>query len=88
MTIYVNGEKVVEGYDVFAAAGDANKAVDLTFSHIHPQNGVISIRLVGSRTAGVSHEAMIQALEVSREEGETQVNLGEKLFSGKLDAKP
>ena len=67
---YINGEKVAASYDAFAAAGGANKAVDLVFRHIHPRNGVIAIRLVGNSVGECTHEAMIQALDVGREEGE------------------
>jgi hypothetical protein len=59
ITIFVNGAKIVDGFDVFATAGGAKKAVDLVFNDIKPLRGVIEIRFVG-----VNRDAMVQAIEV------------------------
>jgi hypothetical protein len=69
MTIFVNGAKMVEGFDVFATAGAANSAVDLVFNNLKPRNGVIEVRLVGNRVTGGQSEAMIQALELGPGDG-------------------
>lgn len=64
MTIYVNGDKVAEGLDVFAKAGGANRAVDLVYNNIHPEHGIIALRFVGSVSQQGKGEAMVQAIEV------------------------
>ena len=64
ITVLVNGEKMTEDFDVVASAGGANKAVDLAFNNVQPRNGVIAIRLVGSRVNGCTRDATLQALEV------------------------
>jgi hypothetical protein len=71
ITIFINGQKMVEGFDVFATAGGANKAVDLVYNNLQPKNGVIEVRLVGSTIAGSQREAMLQALEVGPGDGGT-----------------
>jgi hypothetical protein len=67
--IYINGEKVADGFDVFATAGGANKAVDLVYNNIQPVNGVVAIRFAGSTIGGCQREAMVQALEVGPGDG-------------------
>jgi hypothetical protein len=69
ITIYFNGQKVAEGLDVWATAGGANKAVDLVYNHISPQNGVIALRLMRSRIGGCQRDAMLQALEIGPGDG-------------------
>jgi hypothetical protein len=64
ITIFINGRKVAEDFDVFATAGGANKAVDLVFNDLEPQNGVLSIRFVGNKIVGYPGEATVQAVEV------------------------
>jgi len=74
MSIYINGELVKEGFDVFATADEEKtaesneqfmpRALDLRFEDIKPANGVIEIRFVGEEIDGHLTEAMIQALEV------------------------
>ena len=64
MSIFINGKKVAEGVDVFAAAGGSNTALDLVFEGVEPENGVIEVRLQGEMVAGRQSEAMLQALEV------------------------
>jgi hypothetical protein len=64
MTIFVNGNKVIENFDALAAAGGANNAVDLAFNDIEPQNGIIALRLVGGTVNGEPRDAMIQAIDV------------------------
>jgi hypothetical protein len=51
----------VEGFDVFATAGGAQRAVDLVFDGIQPRNGIIDIRFLGMG----GREAMVQAIEVA-----------------------
>ena len=64
ITIYINGLEVTRGLDVWATAAGMNKAVDLVFNDVHPQNGVVSIRFVGSMLNNCQQEAMVQALEI------------------------
>ena len=60
---------VQDGLDVAATAGEANMAADLVYNEIHPQNGAIAIRLVGSKVGGCERDAMLQALEVGPGDG-------------------
>jgi hypothetical protein len=69
ITIYINGEKVADGFDVFATAGGADKAVDLVYNDIQPVNGVVAIRFAGATIGGCQREAMVQALEVGPGDG-------------------
>jgi len=74
ITIYINGEKVVDGFDVFATAGGVNRGVDLVFNNIHPKNGVIAIRFVGLKIGGCQRDASVQAVEVGPGDGGTGAN--------------
>jgi hypothetical protein len=65
INISLNGAKVIEGLDVWATAGGANKAVDLVYNDVHPVNGVIAIRMEGAGKA----EAMVQAIEIGPGDG-------------------
>jgi hypothetical protein len=69
ITISLNGAKVVEGLDVWATAGGANRAVDLVYNDVHPQNGVIAIHLEGVACCEGKGEAMLQAMEVAPGDG-------------------
>lgn len=69
MTIEINGKKMLEGFDVFATAGAARRAVDLVFNGIEPKDGVIEIRLAGDDIQCGQAEAMLQALEVGPGDG-------------------
>jgi hypothetical protein len=69
MTIWINGQKVVEGFDVLATAGGQNLPVDLVYNNIQPKNGIIEIRLAGVEDIGRRGEAMVQALEVGPGDG-------------------
>ncbi|MGA3325456.1 MAG: malectin domain-containing carbohydrate-binding protein [Terriglobia bacterium] len=69
INIYLNGTRVVGGLDVWATAGGANKAVDLIYNDVLPQNGVIAIRLEGTALRGGKGEAMVQAIEVAPGDG-------------------
>ncbi len=69
MSIWINGRKVVEGFDVFATAGGMNKPVDLVFNHVQPVNGIIEIRFAGDELRGRRCEAMVQAIEVGPGDG-------------------
>lgn len=69
MSIWINGRRVVEGFDVFASAGGINAPVDLVYNGIEPRNGVIEIRLAGDEVRGRQCEAMLQALEVGPGDG-------------------
>jgi hypothetical protein len=60
MTIAINGKKVIENLDVLERAGGPNKALDLVFNDITPQNGIIDIRFIGLP------EAFVQAIEVGQ----------------------
>ena len=74
ITIYINGEKVADGFDVFATAGGANRAVDLVYNGIRPKNGIIAVRFVGSKIGGCQRDAMVQAIEVGPGDGGTGAN--------------
>ena len=69
MDIYLNGTRVVAGLDVWATAGGANKAVDLDYNDVRPQNGVIEIRLEGATLPTGKAEAMLQAIELAPVDG-------------------
>ena len=71
ITIYINGEKVANAFDVFATAGGANKAVDLEYNGISPKNGIIAIRFLGTKIVGCQRDAMVQAIEVGPGNGGT-----------------
>ena len=66
--ICLNSHEAVRNLDVAATAGSPNKAVDLVFNHIVPENGVIDIRFTSLRVAegdqAVRGEAFVQAIEV------------------------
>lgn len=61
ITILINGRKMVDGFDVFATAGGAGRAVDLVFDGIQPRNGIIDIRFLGTTAL----DAMVQAIEIA-----------------------
>ena len=44
VSIQLNGREVVKQMDVAATAGGPNRAVDLVFNDVAPQNGVIALR--------------------------------------------
>jgi hypothetical protein len=69
MSVWINGRRVVEGFDVFATAGGINAPVDVVFNDIEPRNGVIEIRLAGDEVRGRQCEAILQALEVGPGDG-------------------
>ncbi len=69
MSIWINGRRVVEGFDVFASANGMNAPVDLVYNGIEPQHGVIEIRLAGDEVRGRQCEAIVQALEVGPGDG-------------------
>jgi hypothetical protein len=69
ITIYINEQEMTEGLDVWATAGGMNKAVDMVYNDVHPQNGVVAIRFVGSKVNGGQQEAMVQAVEIGPGEG-------------------
>lgn len=71
ITIDINGKRMVSGLDVYATAGRKDKAVDLVYSHIQPRNGIIAIRLVGTKVGGCERDAMVQAIEVGPGDGGT-----------------
>jgi hypothetical protein len=60
VAIAINGIEKLKDLDIEATAGGLNRAVDLVFDDIAPQNGVIEIRLSNSHGG----EAILQALEV------------------------
>ena len=69
ITIYLNGEKVAESFDVAKTAAGADKPVDLVYNEVKPQNGVIALRFVGSTLHGCQRDAMVQAIEVASGDG-------------------
>lgn len=60
VTVEINGRELVHQMDVAARAGGVNRALDLTFDDVRPQNGVIEVRF-SNRAGG---EAIAQAIEV------------------------
>ena len=66
--IRLNGREVARNLDVTATAGGANKAVDLVFNNVTPENGVIVIRFTSPQVAAGGQaargEAFVQAIEV------------------------
>ena len=66
--IHLNSREVVRNLDVAATAGGPNKAVDLVFNHVAPENGVLKIRFTSQRVAEGDQvargEAFVQAIEV------------------------
>jgi hypothetical protein len=69
MNIWINGQRVVEGFDVLATAGGQNAPVDLVYNNIQPRNGIIEIRLAGVEEMGRQCEAILQAVEVGPGDG-------------------
>ncbi|MBS1851510.1 MAG: hypothetical protein JST79_11395 [Acidobacteria bacterium] len=69
MTIRINDQVMVEGFDIFATAGEGHKAVDLVFNNIKPKNGIIELRFTGDAILGVQREATVQAIEIGPGEG-------------------
>jgi hypothetical protein len=68
VTVFINGEKVIDKLDVAAKAGGQNKALDLEFHKLQPKNGIIELKFEGGdAAAGIAGEAFIQALEVGPE---------------------
>jgi hypothetical protein len=61
MSIFINGRKVLKGFDVAARAGGLGKALDLSFDGIRPKNEIIEIRFIGTDGG----EAMVQALALT-----------------------
>jgi len=66
--ISLNRHEVVRNLDVTATAGGSNKAVDLVFNHVAPENGVLNVRFTSQRVAegdqAVRGEAFVQAIEI------------------------
>jgi len=66
--IRLNGREAAHNFDVAGAGGGPNKATDLVFNHIAPENGVIEVRFTSSRFAegdpAARGEAFVQAIEV------------------------
>ena len=60
LSVELNGRRVVEAMDIAATAGGLDRAVDLVFDDVEPENGVIAVRL-RNRYGG---EAIVQAMEV------------------------
>jgi hypothetical protein len=69
ISIEINGERVVDGFDVLKTAGAPQSAVDLVFDKIEPANGIIAIRLKGDKINQQQVEAMIQAIEIGPGDG-------------------
>jgi hypothetical protein len=64
ITIRINEREVVRRMDIAATAGGLNRAVDLVFNNIAPQNGAIAIRFTGE-----GGEAIVQAIEIGPGDG-------------------
>jgi hypothetical protein len=64
MTVSINGEERVAGLDVYSKAGGPNKAFDLEYKGIEPQNGIIHIRFQAESVNGCEGEALIQGIEI------------------------
>jgi hypothetical protein len=65
VSVFINGERVIDKLDVVAKAGAPNRALDLEFKDLSPRNGVIEFRFVGGdKEGGASADAFVQAIEV------------------------
>jgi hypothetical protein len=66
--ISINGKVVAEKFDVNAAAGAPNQALDLFYKNIQPLNGIIEVRFKGCSQnidgKDQQGEAFVQALEL------------------------
>ena len=71
--VFVNGQPIVENFDVTTAGGGPNRAVDLLCNDISPLHGIIQIRLKAPENSGSSKtttgEAYLQALAVGGGDG-------------------
>ena len=68
VTVFINGEKVIDKLDVASKAGGQNTVLDVEFHHLKPKNGIIELKFEGGDTAaGVLGEAFIQALKIRPE---------------------
>jgi hypothetical protein len=71
--ILINGQRVVQKFDVAATAGGPNRAADLVFNDIAPRNGVIEVRFKAARVMDGDKlfrgEAFVQALELGPGDG-------------------
>lgn len=88
ISIFINGEKVVSNFDIFATAGGADKAVDLVYNGIRPKNGIIAIRFLGSQIGGCQRDAMVQAIEVGPGDGGTGAHPKSISLSGPAQRSP
>jgi hypothetical protein len=67
--IAINGQPVLKGFDIFAAAGGLNKALVKEFAHISPDtNGNIEVRVTAS-PASPDKNAKINGIEILEETG-------------------
>jgi len=67
VSVFVNGQPMVEKIDVAEKAGGPNRALDVELRSLRPRNGVIEFKFVGGdKEAGVAGEAFVQALELVR----------------------
>jgi hypothetical protein len=64
-SVDIQGQRVISDMDIAASAGGLAKAVDLTFTNIKSEHGVISIRFTNRDSA----HAMIQAIQVATGKG-------------------
>ena len=71
ISIYINKERKISGFDIYATAGAKNQPVDLVYDNVQPKNGGIEIRLAGDVVDRVRSEAILQALEVGPGPGGT-----------------
>ena len=69
MSIDINGNPVVDRFDVLKTAGGPHRAVDLVINKIEPQNGVIAIHFRGDKIDQQQVEAIIQAIEIGPGDG-------------------
>jgi hypothetical protein len=66
VTVAINGRQLVRKMDVAATAGGPNRAADLVFGDIVPQNGVIEVLFRGGDPEmGILGEAFVQAVEIT-----------------------
>ena len=55
---------MIDNLDVYATAGGSSNVADIVLNDIHPEDGIIVIRFVGSVIDGNHRDAMVQAIEV------------------------
>ncbi len=86
ITVFINGKKTLDKLDVYATAGGSSNVADIVLNDIHPEDGIIAIRFVGSVIDGNHRDAMVQAIEVGPGQGTGGMEPKSVNFSGSQQA--